>query len=129
MALQLMKLLVTATTTVATVPTQEKFFYVTTVDTAAGTTLTIDPTDFFDNTGDEVTTLPALAPNNSMYSVYINGVLQMQGTTTYTDGGTGEGSLEIRVPPAPDGDTIWTGTPIVLEVINFVPTSATTVNT
>jgi hypothetical protein len=122
-----MKLLVTAETTVETVPTPQKFFYVTTGETAAGATLTIDTADFFDDTGAEATDLPVLATNNSMYNVYINGVLQMQGISVYTPGATGVGSLVINVPAG--GEPILANSPIVLEVINFVPTSTTTVNT
>ncbi|WP_274363662.1 DUF4183 domain-containing protein [Paenibacillus thermotolerans] len=127
MALQLMKLLVTATTITETVPTPEKFFYVTASTTGAGTTLTIDAASFFDDSGAAVTALPVLATDNSMFNVYINGVLQMQGISTYTPGATTVGSLAIAVPAG--GDSIPSGTPIVLEVINFAPTSSTTVVT
>jgi hypothetical protein len=127
MALQLMKLFVTATTTTETVPTPQKFFYVTTGETAAGATLTIDAADFFDDTGAAATELPPLATNNSMYRVYINGVLQMQGISTYTPGATAVGSLVINVPAG--GDPILANSPIVLEVVNFAPSSTTTVIT
>jgi len=127
MALQIMKLFVSATTTVETVPLPQKFFYVTTGETAAGATLTIDTADFFDDTGTAATELPALATNNSMYNVYINGVLQMQGITTYTPGPTTVGSLVINVPAG--GEPILANSPIVLEVINYAPSSTTTVNT
>lgn len=127
MALQLMKLLVTATTTTETVPSPQKFFYVTTGETAAGATLTIDTADFFDDAGAAATELPALATNNSMFNVYINGVLQMQGISTYTPGATTVGSLVINVPAG--GDPILANSPIVLEVVNFAPSSTTTVTT
>lgn len=127
MALQLMKLLVTATTTTTTVPSPDRFFYVTTGQTAAGATLTIDAASFFDDTGAAVVTLPALSANNSMYNVYVNGVLQMEGITTYTPGATGVGSVDIDVPVG--GDPIPTDTPIVVEVINYAPSSVTTVTT
>mgnify|MGYP001954003472 CR=1 FL=1 len=127
MALQLMKLLVMATTTTETGPSPEKFFYVTTGETAAGATLTIDTADFFDDAGAAVTDLPALATNNSMFNVYINGVLQMQGISTYTPGATTVGSLTINVPAG--GDPIPTNSPIVLEIVNFAPSSTTTVTT
>ncbi|MGN7381926.1 Uncharacterised protein [Chlamydia abortus] len=127
MALQLMKLLVTATTTTNTVPTPEKFFHVTAGETAAGATLTIDTADFFDDTGAAATDLPALAAGNSMFNVYVNGVLQMQGIATYTPGATTVGSLAIAVPAG--SEPILANTPIVLEVINFTPSSTTTVNT
>lgn len=127
MALQLMKLLVTASTTTTINPTQEKFFYVTTAETAAGSTLTIDTADFFDNAGAEVTELPELATDNSYYNLFINGVLQMSNISTYTPGVTGVGSLEIDVPAG--GDPILEGTPIVLEVVYYLPTSTTQVTT
>lgn len=127
MALQLMKLLVTATTTTDTTPAPVKFFHVTTAETAAGTTLSIDAADFFDDLGNAVVTLPTLATNNSYFNVNINGVLQMQDISTYIPGATGVGSLDIEVPAA--GEPILANTPIVLEIVNFVPVSTTTVET
>lgn len=127
MGLQLMKLLVTATTTTDVVPTPEKFFYVTEAETAAGATLSIDTADFFNDSGGTPAALPVLATDNSYYNVYINGVLQMEGITDYTDGATTVGSLEINVPAG--GDPILEDTPIVLEVVNYAPSSDTTVNT
>ncbi|HIW35023.1 MAG TPA: DUF4183 domain-containing protein [Candidatus Paenibacillus intestinavium] len=125
MALQLMKLAITATSTIATDPNLEKFFYVTTSETAGGTTLTIDTADFFDDAGAVATELPVLATDNSMFNVYINGVLQMQNISTYVPGATTVGSLEITVPAGVD--SIIVGSPVVLEVVNFTPTSTTTV--
>ena len=125
MALQLMKILVTATTTTNVVPSPEKFFYVTTAEIAAGSTLTIDAADFFLDDGSAATTLPALATDNSYFNVYINGVLQMEGNSTYTPGVTGVGSLAFDVPAG--GDPILQNSPVVLEVINYAPTSNTTV--
>lgn len=122
-----MKLLVTATTTTNAVPTPEKFFYVTTAETAAGATLTIDAAAFFLDDGLAATTLPALATNNSYFNVYINGVLQMEGNSTYTPGATTVGSLEFDVPAG--GDPIQQNSPVVLEVVNYAPTSNTTVET
>lgn len=46
MALQLMKLKIDASTSTDVVPTDTRFFYVTTADTAAGSTLTIDAASF-----------------------------------------------------------------------------------
>lgn len=127
MALQLMKIAVAATTVTSTDPAPEKFFYVTPTEVAAGSTLTIDAADFFDDSGASVTALPALAVDNSLYNVYVNGVLQMQDLSTYTPGATGVGSLAFEVPPG--GDSILASSPIILEVINFVPSSTTTVAT
>lgn len=125
MALQLMKLAIAATTTVTTDPTLQKFFYVTTGEILGGATLTIDTAEFFDDSGAAATELPVLATDNSMYNVYINGVLQMQDISTYVPGATTVGSLEIAVPAG--ADTIIVDSPIVLEIVNFAPTSTVTV--
>lgn len=127
MALQLMKLRVTATTTTTAGPAPEKFFYVTTGETAAGTPLSIDPAEFFDDTGAAVTELPVLETNNSYFNVYINGVLQMEGIVQYTAGAATVGSLTINVPAG--GEPILADTPIVLEVVNYAPTSTTDIAT
>lgn len=126
MALQIMKLAITSSSTVNTVPTVERFF-----NTAASTvtgpgTLTIAVEDFFTDTGDAATTLPALATDNSYFDVYINGVLQMEGVSAYTSGGTGVGQLVITVPA---GSTIAQNSPVVLVVTNFAPTANTTITT
>ncbi|WP_077624203.1 DUF4183 domain-containing protein [Sediminibacillus massiliensis] len=127
MALELMKLQITASSTISVDPTPEKFFHVTTGETAAGTTLSIDTADFFDDSGAAATDLPTLATDNSYYNVYINGVMQMGGISTYTPGATTVGSLDIDVPAG--GDPIITGSPIVLEVVNYTPTSSTDITT
>lgn len=127
MALKLMKLLVTALTTTNAVPVNTRFYYDTIADTAGGATLTIDAADFLQDDGSSVETLPNLSENNSYFNVYINGVLQMNGISTYTPGATSVGSLKVAVPVG--GDAIPTGTPVVLEVINFTPASNTAVTT
>ncbi len=127
MALQLMKLLVTATTTTEADPADTRFFYTTTAPIAAGATLTIDAADFLQDDGTALVSLPVLELNNSYFNVFVNAVLQMEGISTYTDGATGVGSLAIAVPAG--GSGIPTGTPVVLEVVNFTPDSNTTVTT
>ncbi|WP_232509688.1 DUF4183 domain-containing protein [Parageobacillus thermoglucosidasius] len=102
-------------------------FLLTTAETAAGATLTIDAANFLQDGGNPATELPTLATNNSYYNVYINGVLQMEGIATYTPGATGVGSLAINVPAG--GDPIPANTPIVLEIVQFAPSSTTTVTT
>ncbi|MEK4381744.1 DUF4183 domain-containing protein [Aeribacillus sp. FSL K6-2848] len=126
MPLQLMKLVVTASTTTNVVPQDQRFFYVTTAETAPGSMLTIDAADFFQDDGSAVTELPALSADNSYYNVYVNGVLQMGGLSTYTPGATTVGSLSINVPAG--GDSILADTPIVLEVVNYSPQSTTVVS-
>ncbi|OPA08191.1 DUF4183 domain-containing protein [Bacillus cereus] len=127
MALQLMKIAATGSTVTMTDPDDSRFFYVTTAPTTAGNTLTIDAASFFQDDGTAVTTLPTLATNNSYFNVYVNGVLQMEGISTYTPGATGVGSLAIAVPVG--AGTILTSTPVVLEIVQFTPTSNTTVVT
>lgn len=122
-----MKILVAASTTTEAVPTDSRFFFVTPTTTAAGATLSIDAASFLDDTGSAVTALPTLPTNNSYFNVYVNGVLQMEGVSTYTPGATGVGSLAINVPAA--GPSIPTNTPVVLEVVTYAPSSTTTVST
>ncbi|QCS53565.1 DUF4183 domain-containing protein [Priestia flexa] len=126
MALQIMKILASATTVTTVNPVNTKLFYVTTAQTDGGGTLIIDAADFFLDDGSAATTLPALESNNSYYKVYINGLLQMEGLLTYTPGATGVGSVEVDVPI---GESILTGTPVIVEVVNFTPASSTTVTT
>ena len=126
MPLQIMKLAIAASTAVTTSPDVVRFFYTTPSTTTGATTLTIDAADFFDDTGAAVTTLPVLATDNSYFNVYINGVLQMEDLSTYTPGATTVGSLAIDVPA---GSDILVNSPIVLEIVNFTPTSNTTVET
>jgi len=127
MALQLYKILATATTTTNIEPTVERFFYITVSDTASNATLTIDADNFVDDTGVVGVTLPELTAGNSYYRVYINGVLQQNGNSVYTPGGSGVGKLEFNNPAT--GGTIYTGTVVVLEVTTFAPDSTTTVQT
>jgi hypothetical protein len=127
MALQLMKLLVTASTTTDATPTGSRFFYTTTAPTAAGATLNIDAASFLKDDGTSVTSLPVLATNNNYFNVYVNGVLQMNGISTYTPGATGVGSLAIAVPEGESG--VATSTTIILELVTYAPSSTTTVTT
>lgn len=127
MALQIMKIAVQASSTVEVNPSIQRFFYVTTTTTGAGDTLTINVADFFDDAGAEVTELPALETNNSVYNLYLNGVLQMGDISTYTPGAVGVGSLAIEVPTL--GAPIQNNTAIVLEVANYAPTSNITLET
>ncbi|KGX93737.1 hypothetical protein N781_00590 [Pontibacillus halophilus JSM 076056 = DSM 19796] len=127
MALELFKPFASATTTTNVTPSNTKFFYTTVAETAAGATLSIDAADFLLDDGNNATTLPALATDNSYFVVYINGVAQMEGIATYTPGATAVGSLDIAVPGG--GGSILAGTPIILEVLNYTPASDTTINT
>jgi len=131
MALSLIKLQVSATTDTTTTagPAQPKFFYQNPSDVASGSDLTIDAAAFTDDTGAAATALPALATDDSYFKVYINGMVQENGDSTYTPGATGVGSLVFANPAG--GGTIYANQWLVLEVTNFAPTStsATTVET
>lgn len=127
MALELYKIFVQGTTATEVNPTVEKFFFVTTGDTASGAPLTITADDFVGDDGTVGVTLPALTADNSYFNLYINGVLQQQDNSAYTAGGTGVGQLVFTNPVV--GGTIFTGTPVVLQVTNFAPTSTTTFET
>lgn len=98
-------------------PSVERFFTEAGATTGAGT-LIIAVEEFWTDTG--------AAADNSYFNVYINGVLQMDALLAYTPGGTGVGQLVITVPA---GSTIQEGTPVVLAVTNFIPTSDTTIIT
>ncbi|MFC0271874.1 DUF4183 domain-containing protein [Metabacillus herbersteinensis] len=126
MALKIMKLAITANSTVDTTPTVERFFNEPASTVVGAGTLTIAVGDFFTDTGAAATTLPALATDNSYFNVYVNGVLQMEDLLAYTSGGTGVGQLVITVPA---GSTIEQNSPVVLVVTNFTPTSDTTIVT
>lgn len=127
MALQLMKLVVSADTTTDVTPTDTRFFHVTTQKTSAGDDLVIDAADFFKDDGTAVTELPELIVDNSYFNVYVNGLLQMSDLFTYTPGTSGTGSLTISVPNG--GGDIKNKTPVVLEILNFNAASETTVTT
>ncbi|MCM3118770.1 DUF4183 domain-containing protein [Neobacillus sp. MER 74] len=126
MPLKIMKLAITATSTVDTFPTVERFFNEVAATVTGAGTLTIAVGDFWTDTGANATTLPALATDNSYFNVYVNGVLQMEDLLAYTPGGTGVGQLVITVPA---GSTIEENSPVVLAITNFAPTSDTTIIT
>ncbi|MEX0415464.1 DUF4183 domain-containing protein [Bacillus sp. C30] len=126
MALQLMKHAISAETTIDIVPTDTKFFHVTTNQIDAGTTVTIPATQFFQSDGSPATVFPDFT-NYSIFKVYINGILQMQDIFTifsqFTPPDIVDWSLIIHVPA---GAPILKGTPIVLEFVEFTPSSTTT---
>lgn len=118
--LKIMKLAIAATSVINVNPLVTRLFYEVPAASTDPTTLSIDPASFFSDTGDPATVLPVLSTENSSYEVFINGVLQMEDLTTYTPGATGVGSLVITVP---DGSSFLAGSPIVLVVTNYAPTS------
>ncbi|WP_312094306.1 DUF4183 domain-containing protein [Niallia sp.] len=127
MPLQIMKLAVSATLAIDTVPTVERFFHIVTTPITEGGTLAIGVAEFMTDTGDAATSLPALTADNSYFKVYVNGILQMEDLLTYTPSDAeNAGQLAITVPA---GSTIIANSPVVLEITNFAPTSETTITT
>lgn len=125
MPLRILKIAVSAETSVSTNPEVARFFH--TVPTLVEEGTYVIPVDQFEtDAGNEATELPALVTANSYYNVYINGVLQMEGITAYTPGGEGTGQLAITVG---EEETIQPGTPIVLEIVNFAPVTDTEIVT
>ena len=126
MTLEIMKLAVEAFSTVSAKPDIQRFFHKTTNIVTGPSTLEIPAQDFFNDTGAAVTLLPAITSDNGYFQVYMNGILQMNGLSTYIPGKVNEGKLSITIP---DGSNILHGTIIVLEILNFVPTATTVINT
>jgi len=124
MALEIMKIVVGATTTTTLDPTLARLFYQVPALTTGPTTLSIDAADFMGDDGNPSTELPTLDADNSYYNVYINGLLQMAGLSVYTPGATGVGSLAITLPT---GQSIALDTVVVLEIVSYAPVSTTTI--
>lgn len=125
MPLRILKIAVTAEVSTDVNPEVTRFFHVLSTEATEGT-LTLEVDDFETDDGTTATSLPDLETDNSYYNVYINGVLQMEGITSYVPGGVGTGQLQITVGA---GETIEANTPIVLEVVNYSPASTVDVNT
>jgi hypothetical protein len=68
MALEIMKIVASATTTTSVGPTVTRFFRKVPSDVTGAATLTIDAADFLLDNGNAATTLPALSAGNS----YVN---------------------------------------------------------
>ncbi|SHH10410.1 DUF4183 domain-containing protein [Virgibacillus chiguensis] len=72
--------------------------------TGTGATFNILATDFTDDTGAAATAFPT-AP--AYYNLYLNGVLQTADTSSLT-------TTEITIP---DGDTLNSGVPVIVECV------------
>lgn len=124
MALEIMKIVVGATTTTTLNPTATRLFYQVPTLTTGPATLTIDAAAFMGDDGNLITALPTLDADNSYYNVYINGMLQMANLSVYTPGATGIGSLAITVPT---GQSITVDQVVVLEIVSYAPDSDTVI--
>ncbi|WP_445487000.1 DUF4183 domain-containing protein [Niallia sp. 03133] len=126
MALKIIKLAVNLESQVDTSPMVSRFFYEVENTVEENTSLKIDASQFLDDAGNEVVSLPMLNLNNGYFNVYINGMLQMEENFAYTGGEQGDGNLLVMVP---EGSEIYQGTSIILEVLNFSPLTVTRVRT
>ncbi|WP_330219531.1 DUF4183 domain-containing protein [Peribacillus muralis] len=118
--LKIMKLAIAATSLITVNPLITRLFYEVPATSDGPTTLTIDAASFMTDTGGPATVLPVLNAENSSYEVFINGVLQMEDISTYTPGATGVGRLVLTIP---DDSSVLAGSPVVLVVTNYAPTS------
>ena len=118
MAVQLFKLVMSATTNTNTVPTVSRFF--NSVTGAQTTTeLFIVKTKFVKDDGNAATAIVTESTDNGYYSLFING--QLQQSALYTVAASGltiadTASMTFRISE-----------PITLTVTNFAPTSSTIV--
>lgn len=125
MPLRILKIAFSAEITTTLNPVITRLFHVVEDEVTEGT-LTLNVDDFETDTGQVATEFPPLVTDNSYYNCYINGVLQMEGITTYIPGEHGTGQFSIVVG---ENETIEANTPIVLEIVNFSPTSTITTST
>jgi len=120
MAVKLMKLVMSATTSTTAVPTVYRYFYSASAAINA-TSLFIDNSKFFKDDGNEATAIVTQTADNGFYLLFINGELQQ--SALYTVAASG---VTIADTPA---FTIPESAPITLAVTNFAPDSTTTVTT
>ena len=118
MAVQLFKLIMSATTNTNAVPTEYRYF--NTVTGAQTTTeLFITKSQFVKDDGNAATAIVTQVTDNGYYSLFING--QLQQSALYTVAASG---LTIADSPAM---SFRVSEPITLTVTNFAPTSSTVV--
>lgn len=122
MALKLLKLAMSATTTTEAVPTVSRFFYSATA-VITDTSITIAAGSFLDDDGSAAAALATAAANNGYYMLFVNGELQQTGI--YTVGAAGA-NLVISTT---DAFTIPLSGVVSLATTNFDPDSVTTVTT
>jgi hypothetical protein len=94
---------------VAIIPTVNRYYYITNSDLVLSAPVTIPANLFTDDAGNIITIFSGIGPN-SYHNLFINGILQ-------------EGSAYSVSPNIltlnPQDNTIYSGTPITLEIIQF----------
>jgi hypothetical protein len=120
MAVQLFKLVMSASKpTTTTAPTSLRYYFTQTTDYTGVTPLVITSTDMYDDTGTKLTGALTIAKeNNGYYQLFINGVTQQKNLYAVDSGGA---SVTITLPTA--DSKILANSVIVLIVTNFTPTT------
>jgi restriction endonuclease S subunit len=94
---------------VSTIPTVKRYFYIPSTDIHLTDTTIIPATLFINDAGNHITEFMVFEPNGYL-NLYINGVMQ-------------EGNLymlnSISLTFTPVGQTIFAGTPIIVESVGF----------
>lgn len=95
---------------VTIIPTVNRYYFIASSDLTLSTSVTIPANLFTGDAGNLITTFSGIGPN-SYNNLFINGILQVG--NVYSVNPT---TLTLN----PDGNTIYTGTPITLETIQFI---------
>ncbi|RVU62826.1 hypothetical protein BM74_18425 [Bacillus thuringiensis] len=126
MSLQIMKIGLSTTTTTTISPTSTTLFYVVPTSLTGESITTIPATHFLLNNG-----TPAVHFDynfNPFPKLYINGVLQINDTYSFSADSTPNGiDWFLNIYLSTDSDSILRGTPIVLEFLKFISSSITTI--
>lgn len=117
MALDLLTLVVAATSTTTLGPDQNGYYYLMGADTFS-TTFPIAAGSFQDNSGATITQFPTVS-SNGYYTASINGVQQKSGVITY-----GTDTLTLTFATAV---TIAQNAVVELQVVDYTPTTLTSV--
>jgi hypothetical protein len=91
------------------IPTVNRFFFIPTTDLHLNNPQTIPANQFINDSGNPVTSFPDL-DHSSYLNLYINGILQ--------EGGLYRLSTDA-LTIAPTGDSIYAGTSIIIETVQF----------
>jgi len=118
MALNLLTLVVAATSTTTLGPSQNGYYYLMGSDTFS-TTFPIAATSFQNNAGDTLTEGFPTVTSNGYYTASINGVQQKSGVITY-----GTTTLTLTFATAV---TISENAVVELQVVDYDPTTLTSV--
>ncbi len=95
---------------VTIIPTVNRYYFIASSDLTLSTSVTIPANLFTGDAGNLITTFSGIGLN-SYNNQFINGILQVG--NVYSVNPT---TLTLN----PDGNTIYTGTPITLETIQFI---------